>query len=1096
MGKVGILRPLAGLVVACAALALAGVAGAAPGGTNPSDYRSCEAFLGSIGNAWRDHSLGVKLEKGDVEDFNGTFTSASPNNGETWSHGTNDVRAITITNARVTDGRARFDFTSSLPVDYVVVKAGSGANVYAYPQWLNDTDGPWSATGLESPKDSISHVLLCTFKKLRVEKTAAGLFTRTYAWSVDKLLTSPQSGTLQVPQGDEGEAGWQIAVTKTGQTDSNAKVVGSISVLNTASFSTNVQLDESLDTAVFGNGCSGTNVSDRFTLGKGAKKTCTYEAPVASTASGTNSVTAKSESGSSYMNSTASAGFSFGSPTTVVHGTVGWTDSNGRTKAGITGNDTTSYASRHVCDRDGKVTNVVTLKGDGGAVLDTDDATLQLDCVPKQALRVSKTVDESVRKRFPWTIGKTASPTTIGLYTDEEKTIDWTVTADRGAAILFDFQLSGKITVGNPNDWPVTAVVSDVVSTPAASIGGIVTCDGDATVVVPANGSVTCEYTVDLGDAPTTTTGTNRAYATVANDAAYSGSGTADFAFGEDDVIETLDASATVTDTLEAAGSPNGETVSGDQAWKYSTPATCQNGDDYRIDNTATLVPTDSGEARKATASASVAVECRVKLALTVTKTVSGSFTKRNRWDVEKTATPVSQTLTSPASGSIEWSVSLTRLAPDYVDFLLEGTITVGNPNDFAVSGVEVTDSMPGAVVTCPADEIPAGGTLTCSYTVDLGDALEASAGEGGVIGGENTATASTTTKGVSDGTDTVAWSLDLDEPTTELYANVVVQDSNGTSWTNGGNGFATSWEGAKTYHQAVTCVSRSYVNVVNAIALANEGPGVVVDTDSATASVKCVTPTPPTKPPVQHTEVDLSLTKVDRVDPITLGQDVTYDLVVTNNGPNTAFGVILEDALPAGVTFVSATPSTGTCSYAAGVVSCKLGNLLKGASAQVTIVGRPTATGRVTNVAITMSETTETKTANNRDDETTTIVAPVTPPTKPKPPVTKPGAAKPAPKPVAICVRLTILPRMLMAGADGRLTLVTTAGQKPKAGVRIRISGAGLSQLVRTGANGRVVVTVKPKRAGIVKLTLVGVKACNGQRIGVVGAFEPPVTG
>jgi hypothetical protein len=38
--------------------------------------------------------------------------------------------------------------------------------------------------------------------------------------------------------------------------------------------------------------------------------------------------------------------------------------------------------------------------------------------------------------------------------------------------------------------------------------------------------------------------------------------------------------------------------------------------------------------------------------------------------------------------------------------------------------------------------------------------------------------------------------------------------------------------------------------------------------------------------------------------------------------------------------------------------------------------------------------------------------------------------------------------------------------------------------------------VTLKPSKAGIIKVQIVGVKACNTQRLGVVGVFEPPVTG
>src|SRR5919198_71434 len=58
----------------------------------------------------------------------------------------------------------------------------------------------------------------------------------------------------------------------------------------------------------------------------------------------------------------------------------------------------------------------------------------------------------------------------------------------------------------------------------------------------------------------------------------------------------------------------------------------------------------------------------------------------------------------------------------------------------------------------------------------------------------------------------------------------------------------------------------------------------------------------------------DLSVTNADSPDPVLQGQDLTYHLTVTNNGtpsgPSTTSGVKLVDTLPAGVTFVSATPT------------------------------------------------------------------------------------------------------------------------------------------------------------------------------------------
>ena len=97
--------------------------------------------------------------------------------------------------------------------------------------------------------------------------------------------------------------------------------------------------------------------------------------------------------------------------------------------------------------------------------------------------------------------------------------------------------------------------------------------------------------------------------------------------------------------------------------------------------------------------------------------------------------------------------------------------------------------------------------------------------------------------------------------------------------------------------------------------------------------------------------KADLALTKSDSPDPVKVGEELTYSIDVTNAGPQDAAGVLVTDSLPAGVDFVSASSSQGTCS-GTSTVSCNLGKLPNGAAATVTIVVRPTAEGVLTNTA------------------------------------------------------------------------------------------------------------------------------------------------
>jgi uncharacterized repeat protein (TIGR01451 family) len=118
----------------------------------------------------------------------------------------------------------------------------------------------------------------------------------------------------------------------------------------------------------------------------------------------------------------------------------------------------------------------------------------------------------------------------------------------------------------------------------------------------------------------------------------------------------------------------------------------------------------------------------------------------------------------------------------------------------------------------------------------------------------------------------------------------------------------------------------------------------------------------------------DLSVLKTDSPDPVNSGSNLTYTLSVANNGPGDATGVTVTDILPAGVTFVSATSSQGTCSHASGTVTCNLGTLSSGAAATITIVVIPNTPGTITNTATAVASESDPNTGNNTATAETTV--------------------------------------------------------------------------------------------------------------------------
>jgi len=123
----------------------------------------------------------------------------------------------------------------------------------------------------------------------------------------------------------------------------------------------------------------------------------------------------------------------------------------------------------------------------------------------------------------------------------------------------------------------------------------------------------------------------------------------------------------------------------------------------------------------------------------------------------------------------------------------------------------------------------------------------------------------------------------------------------------------------------------------------------------------------------ISPTSVDLSLTKSASPNPGQVGLNLSYRITVTNNGPALATNVNMSDTLPSGISFVSATPSQGMCSGTASV-DCSLGTLAEGATAVITIVVTPSASGSIMNTATVSASETDFDSSNNSATITTFI--------------------------------------------------------------------------------------------------------------------------
>jgi uncharacterized repeat protein (TIGR01451 family) len=121
----------------------------------------------------------------------------------------------------------------------------------------------------------------------------------------------------------------------------------------------------------------------------------------------------------------------------------------------------------------------------------------------------------------------------------------------------------------------------------------------------------------------------------------------------------------------------------------------------------------------------------------------------------------------------------------------------------------------------------------------------------------------------------------------------------------------------------------------------------------------------------------DLKLTKAVDKTAAKVGDTLTYTLTATNDGPTNTTGVSVSDPLPAGLQPLTATSTAGTCSTAGQTVTCAIGALASGATAQVTITAKvlPTAVASsLVNAATITGADPDPDSPDNSDQTTTTI--------------------------------------------------------------------------------------------------------------------------
>ena len=388
---------------------------------------------------------------------------------------------------------------------------------------------------------------------------------------------------------------------------------------------------------------------------------------------------------------------------------------------------------------------------------------------------------------------------------------------------------------------------------------------------------------------------------------------------------------------------------------------------------------------------------------------------------------PSNNTVTEPTQVNTEVDLQITKT--DSVDPVVAGqsltyTLTVLNNGPSDATGIVVTDTLPagvtfgsatpsqgsasetGGVVTGTIGALASGASATVTVVVNVpASATGTLTNTAQVTGNETETNAVNNTDSeatvISTQVDVVITKTDSVDPVVagELLTYTLTVSNNGPSdatsvvatdtlptqfaFTTGSAtqgtfgqaaGVATATIGTLTPGQSETITVTGTIASSTTTALSNVAT--VVSAGTETNAVNNTV----TEPTAVSTVTDLRITKVESIDPILAGNNLTYTLTVNNDGPSDATGVTVVDTLPGNVTFVSGSTSLGTIANVGGTVTGNLGAIASGGSATLTIVTTvtPNFLGTLTNTAtVTGNETDPTPGNNTASIDTQTFLEP-----------------------------------------------------------------------------------------------------------------------
>jgi hypothetical protein len=357
---------------------------------------------------------------------------------------------------------------------------------------------------------------------------------------------------------------------------------------------------------------------------------------------------------------------------------------------------------------------------------------LDMCLIPKEYLPLTaeKTAVGTYDRTVTWTLDKSVDDDSHTGYAGQVAgTSNWKVVADK-TEVSDNYQVTGSITINNPNVYPVDFTVSDQLNdlTVAAVDCDLLTEGDQAFGTIPVKDSIICSYSASPTDG-TATLNTAEIDAMV-DDHDLGTTATAEVSFTEH--LFGYD-SGTLSDNNPYNPYPS-TTISGDTTWTYGQTFTCPSdptvyGTDgtysFNVPNTATL-----NDNIDLSDTENVDVTCYLQ-PLVPTKTAAGTYDREVTWTLDKSVDDDSHTgFAGQTAGTSNWTVVANKTELES-NFKVTGEITIENPaaipqaftvsdslSDFTVATVDCDPLTSGdqAFGTVPAASGGVNGKVVCTY--------------------------------------------------------------------------------------------------------------------------------------------------------------------------------------------------------------------------------------------------------------------------------------------------------------------------------------------------------------------------------------------